>query len=69
MDYSILTTLSTIDVWSPPPGLLFALLVLGALLFAGVALIALSFYEDFYWGDEEYRNQLRWNPAQRKGKA
>ena len=55
--------------WVPSHSLLYIVLIVGALLTAGVAMSAFSFYEDYYWGDEDYRNQLRRRTSFRKGKA
>ena len=63
------SALQSKEVWSPPHGLLFGILVLGAILIAGVFLMIFSFYEDYYWGDQEYREQLRWNSSRRKKRA
>ena len=38
---------------------------MGGLLTAGVAMSVFSFYEDHYWGDEYFRNQLRFHPLNR----
>ncbi len=53
--------------WIPSKGLLYGVLVLGGLFFAGVVLSALSFYEDQYWADEQLREELRLNPSRREG--
>tara|TARA_Y100001968_G_C19207510_1_gene643062 strand:- start:568 stop:795 length:228 start_codon:yes stop_codon:yes gene_type:complete len=52
--------------WIPSYGFLYFVLLIGALLTAGVALSAFSFYEDFYWGDKNFREQLRFHPSQRR---
>ena len=44
----------------------YLLLLIGALLFAGVAISVISFYEDFYWGDREFRDLLREGSEKRK---
>ncbi len=51
-------TLST-AYWTPPEGLFFGLLVVGALLTAGIGVFVFSFYIDEYWEDEDFREQLR----------
>ncbi len=58
MDLNTLLNLAT-TYWSPPPGLFFALLVIGALLTAGIGVFVFSFYVDDYWEDEEFRELLR----------
>ena len=58
-----------VDVWKPTQPFLFCVLFFGALLFAGVALSVFSFYEDHYWGDENFREQLRVHPSRRKSQA
>ncbi len=65
---TIILLSTSVQAWTPPTGLFFAILVLGAFLFAGVGMFAFSFYEDYYWADEEYRKQLRGipNPAKEK---
>ena len=44
---------------------LYIVLIVGALLTAGVAMSAFSFYDDYYWGDEDFRDQLRFHPSNR----
>ena len=51
--------------WVPSYSLLYIVLIVGALLTAGVAMSAFSFYDDYYWGDEDFRNQLRFHPSNR----
>ena len=51
--------------WIPSYSLLYIILIVGALLTAGVAMSAFSFYDDYYWGDEDFRNQLRIHPTNR----
>ena len=51
--------------WVPSYSLLYIVLIVGALLIAGVAMSAFSFYEDYYWGDKDFRNQLRFQPSNR----
>ena len=53
------------SVWVPSNSLLYLVLIVGAFLTAGVALSALSFYEDFYWKDKDFRDQLRLNSIDR----
>ena len=55
------TVISGTGNWVPSYSLLYVVLIVGALLIAGVALSAFSFYDDYYWGDEDFRNQLRFN--------
>ena len=45
--------------WIPPSSLIYIVLIIGALLTAGVAMSAFTFYEDYYWGDKDFRDQLR----------
>ena len=47
--------------WVPPYSLIYVVLIIGALLTAGVAMSAFTFYEDYYWGDKDFRNQLRFH--------
>ena len=51
--------------WVPSYSLLYIILIMGALLTAGVAISALSFYDDYYWRDEDFRNQLRFHSSNR----
>ena len=44
---------------------LYIVLIVGALLTAGVAMSAFSFYEDYYWGDKDFRDQLRFHHSNR----
>ena len=37
----------------------YILFIVGAFLFAGVILSIFSFYDDYYWPDEQYRKELR----------
>ena len=75
MEYSffssekLLLVLSSKEAWIPSNGFLFVVLVFGALLTAGVALSVFTFYEDHYWGDERFREQLRLNPSRRQSSA
>ncbi|WP_269607935.1 hypothetical protein [Prochlorococcus marinus] len=47
------------EVWKPSDGVIYLLLVIGAFLFAGVAISILTFYEDCYWNDKSYRKFLK----------
>ena len=49
----------------PSNSFLYIVLIVGALLTAGVAMSAFSFYDDYYWGDEDFRDQLRFHPSNR----
>ena len=51
--------------WVPPYSLIYLVLIIGALLTAGVAMSAFTFYEDYYWGDKDFRDQLRFHPSNR----
>ncbi|KGF97112.1 hypothetical protein EU96_1753 [Prochlorococcus marinus str. MIT 9302] len=51
--------------WVPTDYLIYLVLIMGGLLTAGVAMSVFSFYEDHYWGDENFRNQLRFHPLNR----
>ena len=51
--------------WVPSYSLLYFVLIVGALLTAGVAMSAFSFYDDYYWGDKDFRDQLRLHPSNR----
>ena len=51
--------------WVPSYSFLYIVLIVGALLTAGVAMSAFSFYDDYYWGDEDFRDQLRFHPSNR----
>ena len=51
--------------WVPSYSFLYFVLIVGALLTAGVAMSAFSFYEDYYWGDKDFRDQLRFHPSNR----
>ena len=51
--------------WVPTDYLIYLVLIMGGLLTAGVAMSVFSFYEDHYWGDEYFRNQLRFHPLNR----
>ena len=45
--------------WIPHYSLIYIVLIIGALLTAGVAMSAFTFYDDYYWGDKDFRDQLR----------
>ncbi len=51
--------ISLIEAWRPSNGFIYFLIVIGAFLFAGVALSIFTFYEDYYWGDQAYRKYLK----------
>ncbi len=51
--------------WVPSDYLIYLVLIMGALLTAGVAISVFSFYEDHYWGDESFRHELRFHPLRR----
>ena len=51
--------------WVPPYSLIYIVLILGALLTAGVAMSVLTFYDDYYWGDKDFRDQLRFHKLRR----
>ncbi len=53
------------QAWIPSKQFLFFVLVLGAIFLGGVFLSALTFYEDHYWGDEKFREELRFNSSRR----
>ena len=55
--------------WVPSYSLLYVVLIVGALLTAGVAMSAFSFYDDYYWGDEDFRDQLRFYPSNRNSSS
>ena len=55
----VFLSLSQQEAWIPSRGLLLCVLVVGALLTAGVALSVFTFYEDHYWTDKEFREELR----------
>ena len=52
-------------IWVPSYSLLYIVLIVGALLTAGVAMSAFSFYDDYYWGDQDFRDQLRFHSSNR----
>ena len=54
-----------ISNWVTSDYLIYFVLIIGGLLTAGVAMSVFSFYEDHYWGDENYRNKLRFHPSHR----
>ncbi len=51
--------------WVPSDYLIYLVLIMGGLLTAGVGMSVFSFYEDHYWGDENFRNELRFDPSHR----
>ena len=59
------TAISGTGNWVPSNSFLYIVLIVGALLTAGVAMSAFSFYDDYYWGDEDFRDQLRFHPSNR----
>lgn len=71
MEYFLLTSrklnfvLSITEAWVPSHEFLMIVLIVGALLTAGVALSAFAFYDDFYWGDKKFREDLRFHPSRR----
>ncbi len=66
---SFFSSLPATEVWVPSQTFLHIVLVIGALLMAGVALAVFSFYEDYYWGDRKFRDELRLHPSQRENKG
>ena len=60
----ILLSLSE-DPWIPSQAFLRGLLVIGALFLAGVFLSAFTYYEDHYWADSKFREELRDNSSRR----
>ncbi|ABB50565.1 hypothetical protein PMT9312_1505 [Prochlorococcus marinus str. MIT 9312] len=51
--------------WVPSDYLIYLVLIMGGLLTAGVAMSVFLFYEDHYWGDENFRNKLRFHTSHR----
>ncbi len=51
--------LASSQAWKPPESLVHFLFIIGAFLFAGVALSIFTFYEDYYWNDKDYRKSLK----------
>ncbi len=51
--------------WVPSDYLIYLILIMGGLLTAGVAMSVFSFYEDHYWIDANFRNQLRFHSSNR----
>ena len=49
--------------WVTSDYLIYLVLIIGGLLTAGVAMSVFSFYEDHYWGDEKFRNKLRFHSS------
>ena len=64
-DINLLLLITSQEAWIPSKGFLYVVLLVGALFLAGVALSAFTFYEDHYWGDSKYRDELRINPSRR----
>ncbi len=62
---SLFLALSASDAWIPSKGFLYCVLVIGALFLAAVVLSAFTFYEDHYWADIKYREELRFNSSRR----
>ncbi len=54
----LITTLST-NEWMTSHAFLYVVLVIGAMLTAGVGVSVFSFYVDDYWTDEKFRENLR----------
>ena len=52
--------------WIQSEAFLAGLLVVGALFFAGVFLSAFTYYEDHYWGDSKFREELRFNSSRKQ---
>tara|TARA_Y100001968_G_scaffold286921_1_gene287956 strand:+ start:265 stop:486 length:222 start_codon:yes stop_codon:yes gene_type:complete len=59
--YKLLFFLPFPDLWLPYELMLYCILIIGAFLTAGVALSILSFCEDHYLGDKEFRDQMKVN--------
>ncbi len=59
----------TTTFWRPPHNLLLFTLIAGAILTANLTLLVLTFYEDHYWSDKKYREELRLNSQVKKKKA
>ena len=51
--------------WVTSDYLIYLVLIIGALLTAGVAMSVFLFYEEHYWGDENFRNKLRFHSSRR----
>ena len=64
-DINSLFALASQEAWIPSKAFLSVVLLVGALFLAGVALSAFTYYEDHYWGDIKYRDELRINPSRR----
>ena len=60
-----LAVISGTGNWVPSYSFLYIVLIVGALLTASVAMSAFLFYEDYYWGDKDFRDQLRLHPSNR----
>ena len=63
---TLFLAISSNEAWIPSKGFLYGVLVIGAFFLAGVALSAFTFYEDHYWGDSQYREELRFNPSRKE---
>ena len=57
--FKLFLALSQTGAWIPSEGFLYLLLIFGAFMTATVALSVFTFYEDHYWGDTDFREQLR----------
>jgi len=62
----MLLALAKDAVWIPSNGLLLIILIIGSLITAGVALSVLTFYEDHYWNDKDFRERLRFNSSRKR---
>ena len=51
--------------WVTSDYLIYLVLIIGGLLTAGVAMSVFLFYEEHYWGDENFRNKLRFHSSHR----
>ena len=75
MEYSIVLVHNLIflvfskGTWMQSEAFLTGLLIVGALFFAGVFLSAFTYYEDHYWGDSKYREELRFNSSRKQSLA
>lgn len=52
--------------WIPSETFLNGVLIVGALFLAGVFISAFTYYEDHYWGDEKFREELRINSSKKE---
>ncbi len=72
MDFYFLSTaklfiaISKTGAWVPSEGFLYLILIFGALMTASVAMSAFTFYEDHYWSDNDFREELRIGNKRRK---